>query len=105
MEPEGVPALLEALFIYNKTDILDKATKAALRLCNKHFKSLIDATVVEAEKYSDDLNDDLNTLLNTEWHRLKQLKIIERGFDQNRLTELPSALFVKFSRLKTLEIS
>jgi hypothetical protein len=57
MAPEGVPALLEALCIYGKSEGLDNGTKAALRLCNKRFKSLIDATVVEAKKDSKTLND------------------------------------------------
>ena len=74
MEPEGLPALLEALFVYRKTYILEKDTKASLRLCNKHFKNLVDATVVEAKKYSDDLNLYLNTVLNTECHGLETFK-------------------------------
>ncbi len=77
MEPEGVPVLLEALFIYGKSDILDKATKASVRLCNKHFKNLVDATVVEAWIHSDDLSDDVNTLLNTKWHSIEALYIWE----------------------------
>jgi hypothetical protein len=36
-----VPALLAALFIYNKAEIvLDSATKSAVRLCSKHLKIL-----------------------------------------------------------------
>ena len=97
MASQGVPALLEALFIYDKAEIMfDKASKAALRLCSKHFKNLVDTTVVEAEKCSDDLNRDLNALLNTEWHDLETLKMKESYVCQNRLQELPSALFVNF---------
>jgi hypothetical protein len=70
MASEGVPALLEALFIYYKAEELDKATKAALRLCNKHFKNPVDATVVEARTY-DGLSTALEALINTEWHGLK----------------------------------
>ncbi len=96
---------MEALFIHNKAEImLDERTKAALRLCNKHFKNLVDATVIDAEKDSDDLNLDLNALLNTEWHSLETLTLKESFVCQNRLTELPSALFIKFSRLETLKI-
>jgi hypothetical protein len=105
MASEGVPALLEALFIYGKAEILlIKRTKHALRLCSKHFKNLVDATVVEVEKSSGDLNLDLSALLNSEWHGLKTLKMKESVLCQNRLTELPSALFVKFPRLETLKI-
>jgi hypothetical protein len=35
MEPEGVPALLEAFFTCDKANTLDSATKAALRLCKQ----------------------------------------------------------------------
>jgi Leucine-rich repeat (LRR) protein len=101
MEPERVPALLEALFICYKTEILDRATKAALRLCKKHFKNLVDAST-----FSSNLSDVLNALLNTEWHGLEKLYIMDHGnFGPSPLTELPSALFIKFSRLETLKIS
>jgi Leucine-rich repeat (LRR) protein len=102
MEPGRVPALLEALFVYVKAEGVDKATKAALGLCNKHFKNLVDATVVEAWIDSDDLNLDLNALLNTKWHGLAALYIWESNPCQKCQTELSSALFVKFSRLETL---
>jgi hypothetical protein len=67
MEPEGVPALLEALFIYSKVEVLDSATKWSLRLCSKHFKNLVDATVTAARIVCRNLNADLNALIKTEW--------------------------------------
>ena len=71
MDPEGVPALLEALFSYGKSEELDKATKAALRHCSRYFKSLVDATVTTARVASrSNLNADLNALISTEWHGL-----------------------------------
>ncbi len=69
---------MEALFIYEKAEtLLDKGTKRALRLCNKHFKNLVDATVTSARIVSstlnDTLSDTLNSLINTEWHGLENL--------------------------------
>jgi Leucine-rich repeat (LRR) protein len=99
MEPEGVPALVETLFIYGKARLLDTTTKRNLRLCSKYFESLVDATVTAVKAKT----DDLNALINTEWHGLKKLTI--RGYlPSYSLEELPSALFAKFSRLETLEI-
>ncbi len=83
---------------------MDSAPKAALRLCNKHFKSLVDDTVVEARIQA--LNACFNDLVNTEWDGLKELHICQIGGPgrPNPLHELPSALFVKFSLLETLKI-
>ncbi len=100
MASKGVPDLLEALFIYGKAGGLDSTSKAALRLCNKHFKNLVDATVTDAMIESDNLEDSLDHLINTNWYGLKELTLIESGADA--LSEVPSALFVKFSRLETL---
>jgi hypothetical protein len=100
MTSKGEPALLEAFLTYGKEEIwLDKRTKAALRLCSKHCKSLVDATVTKARvasspgRYIGDLNAALNALINTEWHDLQELNVNEswlRG--PNPLEELPSAL-------------
>jgi hypothetical protein len=106
MPLEDASSLLEALFIYGKTTILDRAAKRALRLCNKHFKNLVDATVTGAILSSYHLPYNLKTLMNTEWHGLKNLYVWHSAGlrCENPLKKLPSALFIKFSRLETLEI-
>jgi Leucine-rich repeat (LRR) protein len=95
--------LVEALFTYDKANILDNATKAALRLCNKHFKSLVDAVVPVATVYSDNLRHDLKALIKTEWYGLQKLYIMQMG-SLNPLKKLLSALFVKFPQLENLQI-
>jgi Leucine-rich repeat (LRR) protein len=99
MDPEGVPALVEALFINGKAEILDTASKRNLRLCSKLLKNLVDATVTAASVKS----VNLNAFLNTEWHGLNELTIYEYSCQQAP-RELPSALFATFSRLETLKI-
>ena len=107
MASANASALLEALFTYCNAYMLDldKRTKAALRLCNKHLKNLVDATVTAAStRESGNLNVDLSGLIKTEWHGLKNLVIYENDYP-NPITELPPALFIKFSLLEALEIS
>jgi hypothetical protein len=100
MQFKGYSSLLEAFFIYDKAGILDQNTKAALRLCNKNLKNLVDATVTAAKIDSENLPNALNALIKTEWHSLKELCIM----DSATLQKLPSALFLKFSRLEALKI-
>jgi hypothetical protein len=78
--------------------------KASLRLCNKHFKNLVDATVTAAVIVSNNLNDHLNDLIKTEWYELNRLYLRSYGHCPNPVRELPSALFSKFSRLEELKI-
>jgi hypothetical protein len=96
MASNAVPALLEALFIY------DKASKANLRLCNKHFKILVDATVttLTLADHDDEIYDDYENTVCTEWHGLKELYIL----DIYTLMYLPRSVFDKLSQLEALSI-
>jgi Leucine-rich repeat (LRR) protein len=100
MEPE--PKLLEAFLRFGGVGVLDKATQAALRLCNNQIKKVIDATVVSCTVTS----ADVALICSCDW-RLKEL-IIEGTWSEKSLgnedTVLPKALVKKFSLLEKLKI-
>ncbi len=105
MTSKGVSALLDALFIYGKAEGVENEDKSSLSRCSKHLKNLVDATVTKARVASSSghLNAAFNALINTEWYGLQQLNVLE-GIYQNTLEDLPSSLFIIFSRPETLKI-
>jgi leucine-rich repeat protein SHOC2 len=97
---EREPKLLEAFLRYGDVSGLDKATKAALRLCNHQIKKVIDATVISCTLKLRKRSD-VALLSGSDW-KLKKLTI-EEYRDAWPLEVLPNAFFKKFPLLETLK--
>jgi hypothetical protein len=84
MKPE--PKLLEAFLQFGDVIDIDKATQAALRLCNHQIKKVIDATVISCKVKP----ADVALICGCNW-QLKQLNIHGR-WGEDSLRVLPIEL-------------
>ena len=98
---EREPKLLEAFLRYGDVSGLDKATKAALRLCNHQIKKVIDATVISCTLKLRKRSD-VALLSGSDW-KLKKLTIEEACYRET-LSFLPNALIKKFPLLESLKL-
>ena len=100
MTAAAEPRLLQGFFNYGNIGIMDKKSKAALRICNKQSKDYVDATITacKVKPYN------LPALFNCNWP-LVEIKVVARGDDERGMSpaSFTSLLFDLFSKFPLLQ--
>ena len=96
--------LLQAFLKYGQIEILDEASKAALRLCSKQIKDYVDATIIACTVE----RSALDALLNCNWS-LTEIEIFSKDEHTAMMppsfTSLLFELICKFPLLEKLSIN
>jgi Leucine-rich repeat (LRR) protein len=99
MESAAEPRLIDVFLKFGDVKSLDKDTKTALRLCNKHLQNSIDFFMTSAAVNA----NDAEALLRSRWN-LKELRIVGRPsrFSRASLESTFSGVIDRWPRLEVL---